>query len=655
MRKFLITIAVLVVILVASVFTISKLISKDEIITKIGDQVEKTTGRKLQVLGEVHLQIFPSLALNLEQVQFSNHVSNPDVQMVTIKQLSLDIPWQSALFGDVSIDKFVIDSPQIILEKYDNTTTNWQLLTKQKQQDQIKSVSKESEGRTKLPESFDLQLGDVEIIHGKLTYIDHVLGQTKEIENLNLALLLPSLKQSLRLEGSIEYMGETFTLNTQLSTPIDIINGDDVKVELDVNSELLTLSYQGDITEQTKNITGKLSLKGDSVKQLLAWQNIPLQAKDAAFNAFSVDSLMSFKGTNFSLSDIVVTLDELDIKGNVSLDLLTPININAAVNLGRLDLNPYMPEQASNIAQQNSAPELSAPEQGSSNQEKDKQPINWDDTPIDLSVLGELNADLRINSTELLIKEIKLGENDLQITIKDNVAKIALHTFKGYEGVGKGTIVVNAKKQPYNITTEFALEGINSESLLNDAAGFDKLMGKGQLGWALNTKGNSQKSFVNALAGDLNFSFTDGAVKGFNLAAIARSAEGLLKGDLSKVNLDTNFSKSEKTDFAALTGSFKVKDGVATTDNISLVNPFIRVAGSGKVDLPETKVKMKVKSTVIATKEGQQSSSDASSFTIPVKIYGPFHDVKVKADIESETKDKLKDSLKKKFKGLFGG
>ena len=45
-------------------------------------------------------------------------------------------------------------------------------------------------------------------------------------------------------------------------------------------------------------------------------------------------------------------------------------------------------------------------------------------------------------------------------------------------------------------------------------------------------------------------------------------------------------------------------------------------------------------------------------FTIPIKIKGPFHQIKVKPDISGEAKDKLrdklKDKLKDKFKKLFG-
>ena len=44
--------------------------------------------------------------------------------------------------------------------------------------------------------------------------------------------------------------------------------------------------------------------------------------------------------------------------------------------------------------------------------------------------------------------------------------------------------------------TNFALDKIDAQPLLTDAAGFDKLMGKGSLNWNLTTTGQSQKALL---------------------------------------------------------------------------------------------------------------------------------------------------------------
>ncbi|MCC5367693.1 AsmA family protein, partial [Staphylococcus aureus] len=79
------------------------------------------------------------------------------------------------------------------------------------------------------------------------------------------------------------------------------------------------------------------------------------------------------------------------------------------------------------------------------------------------------------------------------------------------------------------------------QPLLTDAAGFDKLMGKGSLNWDLATSGQSQKDFMGALQGKLAFEFADGAVKGANIAEMVRKGKELIKGNLGAVSegLDT--------------------------------------------------------------------------------------------------------------------
>ena len=107
------------------------------------------------------------------------------------------------------------------------------------------------------------------------------------------------------------------------------------------------------------------------------------------------------------------------------------------------------------------------------------------------------------------------------------------------------------------MNTSFSFEGIQAEPLLSDAVGFDKLMGKGELTIALNTQGQSQKEFVNALHGAIGFGFKDGAVKGANIAAMVRSAEQLMHGGgLDAKGVQQGVDYADKPDISALNGHF---------------------------------------------------------------------------------------------------
>ena len=639
MRTFLKITTIVIALIALLIVAATQLISTNDIFSQVSIKVKETTGRTLSVDGDKALSFFPSLSLVLNEVRFANVKNGSRADMAKIEKLHIHIPWLSIFSGELTIDKFVIINPDILLEKNVEGKGNWQFSTAGNNNSEIpaEAVANKSDTSTvALPEAFDISLGQVEIKGGILTFIDHKSKATKVIDQLNLAIVLPSLRKALNFSGSVRYMAQVFELESSISTPAELINNQPFSVTLAITSALANVNYEGKVEKQGQDVKGSLSVSGDSVKQLLKWQNIALTAKDEAFNKFSFGTNMHFTNNKLTLSGLSVELDKLVFTGTSAITLAEPLMINANIDLGILDLNPYLPENTT-------------VQQPKSDTKTKSEPLIWDDSELDLSALALLNADIAIHSSQLIVREIKLGENKLSLKLKNSNATVTLVEFKGYQGNGSGTIKVAANKKPYQVSSQFKLDKINAEPLLTDAVGFDKLLGKGQLAWDLSTQGISQKDFVNQLNGKFNFSFIDGAVKGVNLAAIAKSASNIMSGNLSAVSLDSDFSNAEKTDFAALTGSFNVVNGLANTNNISLNNPFIRVSGKGDIDLPNTKVKMKVVTKMVASTEGQTAQSKNSGIKIPIKISGPFHKIKIRPDVSAGTKDKLKEKLKKLF------
>lgn len=650
MRIFLKSIAIIIFVIILLTVGATQLISTQDIFNEVSTKVEQATGRTLTVNGEQSLSVFPSLSLELNDVHFSNVEGGTNKDMASITKLLIHIPWLSVFSGELHVDKFVINNPDILLEKSIEGKVNWQFSPLATKENKVENSTESTANKEPtnddsviLPEYFDISLGQVEINGGKLTFIDHQSKETKIIDQLNLAVLLPSLRQPLNLSGSVRYMAQVFELESSITTPAKAINNQAFSLKLALTSQLAKLNYEGEVIQQGKELKGNLSVSGDSVKQLLNWQSIPLVAKDEAFNKFSFSTYMHFANNKITLNELMVNLDSLEFKGSTAITLSTPLKISSNIDLGILDLNPYLPKSNVN----NSAEE-------SSINDTANQPVIWDDTTLDLSALASLNADISIRSSQLLIREIKLGKNEIYLLLSNGIANVKLKSFQGYEGSGTGTFKVNSNKKPYQITSKFKLANIDAQPLLSDAVGFDKLMGKGQLAWELSTQGGSQRDFIHQLNGNFDFSFIDGAVKGVNLAAVAKSASNIMKGNLSSVNLDSDFSNADKTDFAALTGKFNLSNGVANTNNLSLKNPFIRISGTGNIDLPKTKVKLQIKSKIVSSSQGQAADGTSSGIEIPIKISGPFHQIKIRPDVSSGTKDKVKDKIKNKLKGLFG-
>ena len=647
---------VILLLCIALIVAAPFLIPTDTIFNKVSEEVQKTTGRTLTINGDKTLSVFPALKLELNDVHFANMQTGSRADMASMQQLAVHIPWFSLFGGEFKLDKFVINEPDILLETDKNGKANWQLFDAVAEQPTEQTEPGEA---IKLPASFDIELGEVAIYGGTFTYLDGQTGAKQQISDLELAILLPSLRKTLEVKGGITYMQERFELDVKLDTPAKAIEGQAFNVSQNLDSRLVELTFNGSIAKQGQDIKGQLALNGESVKNIAKWQGVDLNAKDNAFNAFSVNGKMHLLGEKFNLEELTATLDELQIKGKSEISLGNRLAINANVDLGMLDLNPYLPDA------------VAKKEQPTEDDSKPAEPIVWDDTQIDLSALKAQDANVVIRSSGLIANDIKLGANQFTVALNKGVAKLSLDSFSAYEGAGKGVITIDAQNAPYKIATNFNLTDINAQPLLTDATGFDKVLGRGSLNWNLSTAGQSQKSFIDALNGKLAFEFADGAVKGANIAEMVRKGKEIISGNFGAASegLDTGFEEAEQTDFSALTGSFNFIKGVGRNTDLSLISPLIRISGEGDVDLPLTKVDYRLVTGIVDSIEGQGTTDDSTGFKIPLRIKGPFHDVGIKLDVSNALKDeakkklddakekakeKAKDKVKDKLKGLFG-
>ena len=88
---------------------------------------------------------------------------------------------------------------------------------------------------------------------------------------------------------------------------------------------------------------------------------------------------------------------------------------------------------------------------------------------------------------------------------------------------------------------------------------------------SITSSGISQKALASNLNGSGNLSLLDGAIYGVNIPAMLRN--------VSSAFLDKSAGKDQKTDFAALTASFKIVQGKLSNQDMSLQGPLLRALG----------------------------------------------------------------------------
>jgi AsmA protein len=110
--------------------------------------------------------------------------------------------------------------------------------------------------------------------------------------------------------------------------------------------------------------------------------------------------------------------------------------------------------------------------------------------------------------------------------------------------------------------------------------------------------------------------------------------------------LDQSARETQKTDFAELSGTFKIESGIVRNNDLSLVNPLLRIAGAGTADMPKRTVNYRIEPKVVGSLEGQGATSDAKGVAVPVIVEGPWDNPTYRPDLAGMVSDIAKDPAK---------
>ncbi len=136
------------------------------------------------------------------------------------------------------------------------------------------------------------------------------------------------------------------------------------------------------------------------------------------------------------------------------------------------------------------------------------------------------------------------------------------------------------------------------------------------------TNGASQKQMIERLNGQGRFTFRDGAIHGINIPGTLRKSKTLGFGQ----------AQEEKTDFAELSGSFTIKDGVLENKDLKMLAPLLRVTGSGLVPMPPRTIDYKAEAHLVGTLEGQGGKDALAGLPIPIAVKGSWDSPAVGVD-----------------------
>ena len=384
----------------------------------------------------------------------------------------------------------------------------------------------------------------------------------------------------------------------------------------------------------------KFEIKATAPTPPMERQNMPVELTlDAAGllqAPLSAKAEVRRNGSVVMINGVSGTLGDGAFNGWASVDIASKPLVKLDLDFQRLDV-ALAKAPASSVSQGAPAAQGSPASQG------------WSDATFDLTGLNYVDAQARISAAELNIGEAHFAPAAIEASLGAGVLKTRFSNLGAYGGQASGEVTVDASTGQPTYALRSDLVGVRALPLLKSAADFDKLDGKMQAKIVVHSEGNSQRAIMSNLAGTVFAVFQDGAIRGLNVAQMIRS---LTASPLS----GWQEGKEQTTDLTQFGASFRIEKGQATTSDLNLVGPLVKMTGAGTIDLGSKTLAFRVEPKLVMTTEGQGRASDPVGLGIPVVIDGPWAEPRIYPDMAGilDNPDAAYAKLKEMGKGLFG-
>lgn len=566
----------------------------------IADKVKQVTGRDLVIGGDIGWSLYPTLGLDLAQIQLGNLPGEDLPPLLRVEQASVGVALLPLLSRELQVEELAVSGVNLELVTLADGRSSLTGLGGDKPSSAPADAPRQPQTAPTGPKHW--VLGHLSVNNLTIHNDNRAAGadQTLAIKQLELARIEPERAAPLRLE--IEVGDGALAVATQAEAMLTV-SADFSRFQID-------------------DWRQKLTAKGDAVgeqplKLGLAWD----ADLDLARQHFKVANL------EFTLADFVMTGEaQADLAG-VRPSFVLKAKGNA------LNLDPWLPPaDASEDAKPETTP---APEAGPS-----EEP--------DLSAMKLLDLDADLHLGALQARGVLAEDLALKLTLKDGVLTLNNASGKAFGGQMTASASLDGTVTPARYRFDNRIDHLSIRPMLAALADVDLLAGSG----AFQLKGQGQGltgKAMNQLTASGTLSLQDGAVYGVNVAQMIREAQAKLKGDLSAQAVE------QKTDFSTFSTDLKIENGTLATPNLSIASPLLRISGGGKVAIEPQTVDYALTVALVGSLEGQggKGVDELKDIPIPLTVQGPVTDLQFGLDSDALLKGKLdqeKDKLEEKLK-----
>lgn len=619
--------------------------------------VQEKKQRTLDIPGKIRLTFFPKIGADLGKVSLSERGSS--ATFASVESARVSIALLPLLRKQVVVDRVKIDGIRANLKKRRDGSTNFDDL-----------AGGEDKTPAKDQQVLVLAVDGVDLTNADIVYEDEKDGARYELAGATLRIgkLGDGVSDDFSFRGRVRSKSPGADAEVSLKTKYAMDLGKkqvrlkDVAAEVagtladmknvaagvsanaDVQLSPLAASLSGvAVSFKAKQAAGDLVAKldvpalkyaGNRVEAPKLSADVTMPGASGAMHVAAAGSASANLDKQTAAADLSGKVDQSNFTAKLAVEKFSPMTYGFDVSLDQLDVDRF-----TGGAPAPSGPPAKQPGKDGGIGVRD----GAQEKPIDLSALKDLNAHGSAKIGKLKVAGLSASNIQAQLRAAGGKADVSPLSADLYQGKLSGSLSVVAAGN--RVAAKQSLTGVNVGPLLKDLTGNERLEGRGNVALDVTAQGDAVSALKKALNGTARVDLRDGAIRGVNLAQVIRGAKAALgRGGEGAGKTE------EKTDFSELSASFKIVNGVAHNDDLSLKSPLLRLAGSGDIDLGRDRLDYTVKATVVSSLQGQGGPEleALKGVTVPVKLSGSFDKIGYNVDLGSVASEKAKERIAEK-------
>ncbi len=649
---------VLLVLIIGSAAVAIVTINPNDFKPQITEQVKKSTGRDLNLAGDIHWSFYPWLGLNLGKISLANAAEFGSQPFAEIEEVDIKVKLLPLLKKSIQARQILVRGASLSLQKNAQGVDNWSDLVKPEEQP-ASSPEKPSSARPDL----EIQIKGVKIINAKLRFSDEQSGSKIEFNPINLTTGPIKRGQPIKLKSDFIFIQDTINVAVDLSASITanpntgsykiedlnltqtthgegfpgagITSTQKLSLNANTNTQKLTvnpisveisgLQLKGQLEVNqfidNPNYTGHFNTSNFNLKKLFSVLEIDLPDTSNKNTLTNASLEFDLEGTknSISLRSIKATLDKSTLSGEFTLVDFSTQAMRFNLLLDQLNVDDYLP--AFSASSPNSTAEVSTPDSLS------------DKIQLPLALIRSLDIDGTAKIEKLQVKKLQFSDSTVSLKAKNGKIEVSPLTAQAYNGSATIKASLNAKTDTPAYRLNVDLSEVRSEEILETLFSERYISGAASFKANITTSSNSISGLQKNLNGNFHAEFLDGTIKGSKLSKKIHEARNFWRKFSGKPALTDDITKDTK--FSSLKASGTISDGIVTNQDLKILAPVFQAKGEGKVDLPS-------KSLNYTLSLADDGADGAQRTFIPLQIIGPFDNLNFRLRGDSVIKDRAK-------------